>query len=153
MKPRWTTIVMIVSLALNLFLVGAAAGVIALGSKMAQTRPARPAPVLRRALLALPPPQRPPFIVAVRAATRGQRTDVIAARQTRREAWAALAAPTADPAAVKTRLAAARALDSRTRGGVEAAIVDYAARLPARDRIAFAQAMAASVAAPPPANR
>ncbi|HZZ36304.1 MAG TPA: hypothetical protein VFE03_11295, partial [Caulobacteraceae bacterium] len=63
MKGRWTTVVLIVSLALNLFLIGAAVGAIALGSRMAQWRGnMRPVPVLRAAAMALEPTDRRAFL-------------------------------------------------------------------------------------------
>ena len=63
MKGRGLLIALIVSAALNLFLIGAAAGVIALGAHMAHGGPARPGPALHHAAMALSPPHRIAFLL------------------------------------------------------------------------------------------
>src|SRR6185436_16027779 len=88
MKGRGLLIALIVSAALNLFLIGAAAGVIALGAHMAHGGPARPGPALHHAAMALSPPHRIAFFARLREVGRATRPTAQQARRLRWEAWA-----------------------------------------------------------------
>ena len=140
MRAPWLAIGLFVSLALNLFLVGAAAGVIALGLRMAREN-GNPAAALVVATRNLPQPDRRDFrqmLAGERAVTMA---DARRSRDIRANAWGALADPTPDPAAVKARLAESRLIDVGVRQKVEERIVDYVAGLPPSDRALFAAGM------------
>ena len=77
----------------------------------------------------------------LRAQGRSVRGDNQAARRLRVDAWAALGDANLDPTTVKANLAQANAMNSASRAKVEAAIIDFAAPLPAPERAAFGQAI------------
>ncbi|HUZ13399.1 MAG TPA: periplasmic heavy metal sensor [Caulobacteraceae bacterium] len=137
MRGRWLAVGLVASLALNLFLIGAAAGVIALGARMArQNIGARPG-AFARAARALPEPERRDLRLMLRAAWIQIRPVATRSRQLRLAGWDALADPKPDAAAIKARLAQSRQLDASTRAAVEEKLVDYVMALPPHDRAAF----------------
>ena len=146
MKGRWTIILLVASLALNLFLIGAAAGVIALGARIAEASPvARPGPVLRRAAMALTPENRRSFVAVLRESGQAARPTTQQARQLRREAGASVGDTTFDAAAAKAKLGEARTLDQASRARIEDAVIDFAASLPTDERKRFGAAMARAI--------
>ncbi len=153
MKGRWTIVLLIVSLAVNLFLIGAAAGVIALGSRMAHLRAGRPIPVLRAAAASLRPEDRRAFVATLRQGGRAARPTVLQSRALKREVWASVGEATFDPAAAKAKLRQARALDQDTRTTIEDAVIDFIARLPADERARFGAAVTREIPADGPARR
>lgn len=129
---------LIVSIVLNLFLVGAlVAGIISLrsGTRMIN------AGALRIAGAELPMAERRPFRIALRQARRAMRPALLDARAARLEAARLLRRPTIDQAAVIAALDRARADDMAVRAAVERRAVAYAATLPAADRAKLADAM------------
>jgi uncharacterized membrane protein len=149
---RWLFLGLIVSVALNLFLIGAAAGILSMGAHLAQQRPARPGPgggQLWRASRALPPEQARAFRQALRAEALAARPLADAGRRARERAWLTGTGDRFDAATTKTALAAARAADMRTRQRLEEAVVDIAGALPPEQRRAVFRALAA----PPRFNR
>lgn len=140
MRVRWLAIGLFISLALNLFLIGAGAGVIALGLRMAREN-GNPAGALVIATRKLPQPDRREF----RQMLAGERTANLAdagrSRALRIAAWSALADPKPDTAAIKSQLAESRQVDIGVRARVEERIVDYVAALPPSDRGIFATGM------------
>jgi uncharacterized membrane protein len=155
MRPPWLVIGLIASVAINLFLIGAAAGVIALGLRMARESPQRPGALLI-ATAQLPQPDRRNFrqmLVGVRGEIAA---DTAQSRDLRLAAWGALADPNPDVAAIKARLARSRQIDVGARAKVEEKIADYVAALPPAERTIFAAGMRrvltapAGAAAPPP---
>jgi uncharacterized membrane protein len=156
MRPRWLIIALIASLALNLFLVGAGAGVIALGMRMArQAGPARQAGALFWATQGLPQPQRRDMRLMLRDVRDQVKPDTDRSLALRVAAWGALADPKPDPAAIDATLAQSRQIDIGVRTRVEQKIVDYAAHMAPADRASFAagmrQVLGAQRPAPPPA--
>ena len=140
MTARWTPIALIASAALNLFLIGTAVTVIALGVDGIRHRlPQRP--TLRAAALSLPPDQRSRFIALLRAEGESVKGAERRARGLRAATWGMLAAPTFDPVVAKADLARARALNQASRGKVEDGVLDFAAALPPADRARFGEAM------------
>ncbi|MFI4975083.1 MAG: periplasmic heavy metal sensor [Caulobacterales bacterium] len=140
MQGRWLIIGLIASVALNLFLLGTAAGVVALGMRMAQEGRPRPGAFVR-ATRELPPEPRMAMRAMLQQAWSQQAP---AARQSlalRIDAWTALAAPIPDVAAIKQKLEQSRGIDTASRTKVEEAVVNYAAALPADQRAKFAQGM------------
>ena len=140
MTARWTSIALIASAALNLFLLGTAITVIAMGAHRTRHRlPQRTA--LRAAALSLPPEQRSRFIALLRAEGDSIEGAGRQARDLRAAAWGSLAAPSFDPLVAKADLARARALNLTSRGAVEDGVLDFAAGLPAGERAGFGEAM------------
>jgi uncharacterized membrane protein len=151
MRPRWLVIGLIVSVVLNLFLIGAAAGVIALGTRMArENTSARPA-ALYWATQGLPQPDRRQMrqmLVGMRNAARPDAERSLALRVA---AWGRIADPKPDAAAIEQTLAQSRQIDIATRTQVEDRIVAYAIGMPAGDRTILAAGMrrALSPSSPP----
>jgi uncharacterized membrane protein len=143
MRPRWLIVGLVASLALNLFLIGAGDGVIALGQRMSRQAPAPPRPTgaLFWATDDLPQPQRRALRLMLRDLRNQLRADTDRSVALRVAAWSGLADPTPDVAAINQKLAESRQVDIAVRARVEQAIVDYAARMPAADRATFAAGM------------
>ncbi len=150
MRPSRLVIGLIVSVALNLFLIGAGVGVVALGVHMARQNQAARAGALARATRDLPQPDRRNMRMALRADWIAVKPAVEQSRALRLAAWGAIADPKPDVAAIKQQLAQSRALDLANRATVEEKVVDYALTLPPADRKIFADGMR-RVLTPPPA--
>jgi len=155
MRPRWLIIALMASLAVNLFLIGAGAGVIALGQRMARQAPGPPRPTgaLLWATDDLPQPQRRAMRLMLRDVRQQVQADTDRSAALRVAAWRALADPRPDVTAIDQKLAESRQADIAVRARVEQAIIDYALRMPPADRAAFAAGMRRVLAprAPPPA--
>lgn len=146
MSRRTLLIVLVVSLAVNLFLVGAVAGGLVVGQKFRGDRPpmgrgGAPAQPLWRAGEALPPPQAKAYREALRGAGPELRAAMREARAERAQTWKALAAEPFDAAAAKQRLAQIRQREADARGQIEDRIVDYAADLSPADRALLARGL------------
>jgi uncharacterized membrane protein len=131
-------ILLIVSLALNLFLVGAIVGGLVVGQRLRAQRPPPMGPALWAAARDLPKEQRAAYREILRGETRRQ---LRAAREARAEAWSGLTEEPLDADAVRRRLAVARALDSQARGALEDRIVAFAETLSPEDRARFAEGL------------
>ena len=145
MSRKSLLIVLFVSLALNLFLVGALAGGLVVGQRLRAEHPPMmsrggPQP-LWRAGDALPPPQARAYRGALNGEGQEMREAMRAARSARQEAWRSMAAEPFDPVAAKQRLAAIRAQEADARGQVEEGIVDFAAGLSPADRAILAKGL------------
>ncbi|HEY5072498.1 MAG TPA: periplasmic heavy metal sensor [Caulobacteraceae bacterium] len=146
------------SVALNLFLIGAGAGVLGFAAKMAHERPA-PRAAMRAAAASLDGQQRAAFVRMLRQEGRKVRAANAQARALRLQAWEGLNASTFDPEGAKALLARARAINLASRTEVEDATMAFAAGLPAGQRASFGAAVrgaivaAGPVAAPPPAPK
>jgi len=156
MGSRWLMGGLIASLVLNLFLVGAAVGVIVMGRSMAVANAGARPGALFEATATLPQPDRHDFRGMLRQARQAVMPDVNRSRQLRVEAWTSLGDATADASGIKSRLAQSRQLDAGVRAKLEEKIVDYVMRLPMSDRTAFAagmrRALAPPATSPPAAN-
>lgn len=143
MRPRWLIIALVASLAANLFLIGAGAGVIALGQRMARQAPAPPRPTgaLLWATDDLPQPQRRAMRLMLRDLRTQEKADTDRSAALRVAAWSALADPKPDIAAIDQKLAESRQVDIEIRARVEQSIIDYALRMPPADRATFAAGM------------
>jgi uncharacterized membrane protein len=155
MRARWLVIGLVVSVALNLFLIGAGAGVIALGARMAREAAAG-APRSIGLVLAsqgLPQPERRNFRLMLRDVRNEVKADGDHSLALRRDAWGALADPNPDPAAIEQKLQQSRQIDIGVRTHVEQRVVAYAMKMPAPARAIFAAGMR-RVLTPraPPAN-
>ncbi|WP_296651393.1 periplasmic heavy metal sensor [Paraburkholderia sp.] len=151
MNGRSWKALMVGSVLLNVFLLGAIAGgawrwFAARGAtetqvlSQAQTPPA-PRVALRFATSGLTPERQQQFLDALRAARREGRDDARAAREDRREVLDLLAAPQLDRAALDAALAHTREADSALRAKVESGVADYAATLTPDERLKFADGL------------
>jgi uncharacterized membrane protein len=148
MQPRWLVVGLVASLAVNLFLIGAAAGVIALGLRMAHQNALMRPGALVRATRELPQPDRRQFRMMLADEWRSAIPDLERGRVLRTNAWAALADAKPDGAAIKAGLAQSRQIDVSLWAKVEERVVDYALALPQSDRAIFAQGMRRALTEP-----
>ena len=136
-----TRLLLIASLALNLFLAGLIGSALLLDRKP-EKEPHRHG---RRSFWAaaeqLDPAQRDAFRQVLRQKAEEARPRLQALRQARRDAAAAMAAEPYDPEAVRLALARARTEELALRGGVEEAVVSFAATLDQEDRAVLGQAL------------
>ncbi|HEY3797043.1 MAG TPA: periplasmic heavy metal sensor [Caulobacteraceae bacterium] len=148
MRPRWLMIGLVASIALNLFLIGAGAGIVALGLRIARENAgARPA-VLFWAAQPMSPPARRETRRLVLGLRDQVRPDVERSRSLKVQAWSALGEAKPDGAAIKQTLARSRQIDVAIRTRVEAAVVDQVLALPPPDRAAYASAISRELGAP-----
>jgi uncharacterized membrane protein len=140
---------------LNVFLIGAGAGVVWLGMRMAHENAAARAGALVRASSDLPQPDRRNLRLMLRQAWRDVKAPGEQSRTLRIDAWGSLADPAANVVQIKQKLAQSRQIDLADRTSVEEKLVDYVAALPPADRKLFAAGMlrvlAPPKATPPPA--
>jgi uncharacterized membrane protein len=138
MRVGRTLIALIVSLALNLFLISAGATAYLL----IRHAPARAVGVgLRRAVTALSPPDRRAFVAVLRVNGARVRPDNRRARALRDGAWGGLADGSETAAVIKQQLAEARAINQTSRTTVENAVVDFGLGLDPAGRNALGQAL------------
>jgi uncharacterized membrane protein len=149
MTDRNLRFALIVSLAVNIFLVGGAAGALgfwvlrpkaqiaepSVRSGPARAQPARRA--LRFAADELAPAQRQQFRMALRQAWRDSAPAARRAREQRVALADLLAQPSPDRAKVDAAMAGARQADLAVRARVELAVADFAAGLSPEDRAVF----------------
>ena len=148
MTTRRLSAALIVSVALNLFLIAAAVTLIALDAHRIRHRlPQRP--TLRAAALSLASDQRDRFVALLGAEGESVQGANRQARALRAAAWGSLATPRFDPLVAKADLARARALNEASRATVEDGVLDFAAALPAVQRARFGAAMRR----PPPSQK
>lgn len=146
-SPRALTIALIISGALNLFLIGGISGAAYMRQKIAREAPpaqqvAAPRPPLWSAGRDLPTEHRQGLRQAMREANQKNQANVRQARAERRAVWDALPGETFDAAEASRHLAAARALDQQSRTEVDEALIGYAATLPQAERAALAEGLA-----------
>ncbi len=128
---RFWKVLLGVSLVLNLFMIGAVAGVLILRHQ-AQTR--RGGDPVFSAADGLPPAQRDAFRAMVAARLAAIRPNLHDARLARRDAMMRIAAVPFDRAAAGADLARGRADDAAARGQLEDGILDFAGALPPDQR-------------------
>ena len=146
-----TRLLLIASLALNLFLAGLIGTALVLDRGPAARDPA-PAPTAERAgprgprgmwaaADRLPPEKAEALRQVLRQAAEEGRPRVARLRQARRDAVAAMVREPYDPAAVREALARARTEELAARGGFDEAVTAYAARLEPQERAVIAEAL------------
>lgn len=145
MSRKSLFVILFVSLALNLFLIGTVAGGLVVGQRL---RAAHPPPVARggqpalwRAADALPPEKASAYRAALRSGGLQMRDAMRHARASRQEAWSGLADEPFDAVAAKQRLAAIRAQEAQARGLVDDRVVDFAAQLSPAERAVLAKGL------------
>jgi uncharacterized membrane protein len=139
---RW---VLVASVVLNVFLVGALAGgavqwFAAHGRHEAAEAPAQPR-ALRFAASGLSPERQKEFVEALRRARREGREYGREAREARQEVLDIVAAPQFDRAALDAALARTRNADVALRTQVEQGVADFAATLTPDERARFAEGL------------
>lgn len=146
MSRKTLAILLFVSLALNVFMVGAVVGGLVVGQKFRADRPAmaRGGQPLWAAANTLPPEQRRAYRKLLRGEAGEVRDGMREARAARAQAWRQLGAEPFDPAATRASLGVARAREAQVRADVEGRIVDFAAGLPSAERARLAQGLADS---------
>jgi len=145
MNRIWVKILLGVSLVLNLFVIGAVAGVLII-RQQALARGGGGDPLMSAAD-ALPPEQRGAFRAMIGPMLGSLRPDLRDARRARHDAMARFQVQPFDRAAASADFARARADDAAARGRVEEALLDFAAKLPPDRRAAFAKGLTRSAVA------
>lgn len=147
MSGRRLVIALLVSLAVNLFLIGLGVGAWALGPRLMQLTPVvvqgagRPALPLWAVARSLSPQYRPAFNAVLRKALLGTAGDIRKARAIKRAAFDAMAGDTFDPVKTTADLDRARALEFGARQRIEHDILVHAATLPPEERANLGEAM------------
>ena len=134
---RWPTILLIVSLVLNVFLAGAIAG----GIWHWKNQPEERNGWRRHVADALPPAQARAFHQAMKDTVRASRPAVIEGRSARAEAVRLLAEPVYDGPALLRQFDRARAADNILRMNIERRVTAFASALPQDQRQRLAKAL------------
>lgn len=138
MGGRGLVIALLISVALNLFLISAGVSIYLFGMPgVTRTQNAG----LGRATKMLPEADRKPFVTMLRADGVKVRPDNRRARALREQAWTALATGSETGDVIKQQLAQARSLNQASRTFVEDAVVDYGLALDPAGRQALGQAL------------
>lgn len=151
MKGRWLLVGLVVSLALNLFLVGLGVGALVFGKgRPGEGPPAAGQDGPRRGPLwmasrGLSEQHRPAYRRVVVEATLATREDLREARRLKRRGIEAMAAERYDPEAAAADLEKARALEFKARSRIEHDIARFAATLPPAERAALSEALGAAM--------
>lgn len=143
-------VLLFVSLALNLFILGAAAGVTVLADAFHPKPPQAP---MMAAAAVLPEAQRDAYRESLSDAAAAARPKLRQARRLRHDAWLRLGADPFDAAGVLADLDRARTLQSEAQDEIDKNIVDLAAKMPAAQRGKIGAALAQPAGqrgAPPP---
>jgi uncharacterized membrane protein len=141
MSDRGLKIALGVSLVANVFVIGGVVGAIYMRGHSPFAMHGPPGNPLGRAAEMLNPNDRDAFHQTLRAQIQTVRPIQQDSHEARRQAMDDLAAPTFDRAATGALMARARADDEKARGLMEDAILDFAAKLPADERMALAKGM------------
>lgn len=144
MNRRGLLIALIVSLAVNLFAIGAVVGAIVLGPRLHGPGVRPGGPPFWSAAAELPPERRAAYRQALMGEAGEVRDAMRAARQARREAWLSLGDPAFSPGDATARLERARTLEMQARSAVERRIVDFAVTLSPEERARLAKGLAKS---------
>jgi uncharacterized membrane protein len=152
-RPR--PILLVVSLALNLFLIGTVVGGLVVGQRLRAMRPPpeRGGPALWAAARGLSPAHRDAYREVLRGEGGEVRSKLRAAREARMQAWKTLGQEPFDAGAVRQRLAAARTQDTAARQELEDRLVAFAASLPADERVKLAEGLSQPGPHRPPRDR
>jgi uncharacterized membrane protein len=142
MRERTHRIVLVISLVLNLFALGAAGGAAVMWLSIRQAPVAAAQHPLQAAADALSPADRDRFRAALRDTLRDARPIQQTARENRLKAADLFVQPTFDADAVNAALARARDADLMLRTRLEGALVNVAKGFPQSERMTLAQALA-----------
>jgi uncharacterized membrane protein len=140
MSQRALILALLASAALNVFAIGAAVGVFASGA-LGPGHGGPPPNPLRAAAARLPAADREGLTQLMEDQLQTSGPLLLDARQARHQARGLMQANPFDPVATKAALARARADETKVRGDLEAAVVDFAARLSPQERAVLAEGM------------
>ena len=142
MRPRTLAILLGLSLVLNVFVIGAVAGLF-FGQTfgLPTANPQRANPVMAAASQ-LNPVDRDTFRALMQDEVQREGPTALDARQARRQAAELMRAPTFDRTAAGVALDRARGDDMQVRQAVENAMLDFAAKLDQHDRTLLAEGLA-----------
>ena len=148
MSRRSLLILLFLSLALNLFIVGAGVGAYLLGGHLPGRGrlPTGGGPPMFAAAQALPSQEADAYRDTLSIEANAVRPTMRKARLLRHDAWLKLGADPLDSAAIVADLDRARSLQAQAQSEMDHKIVDFAAHLPAVDRAKFGEALSQ----PPP---
>lgn len=138
MTPRSLKIALAVSVALNLFAIGLAAGGVIVGAKLADERRSPRHVTFVQALQSIEPETRDNVHDSMRALALSARPDFQESREARRQAIALARAETFDRESVDALLARSRAAEMRGRTRMETGTVEILSTLEADDRAQLA---------------
>jgi len=137
---RRLKILLIVSLAINIFLLGAGITTAVLGARMIHDRMESRGPMMLRASRALPDDEREMLRRMMRERAMIAAPTLRAAREARREAARLIAEPAYDPKAVAAAMARARENESKARALIDEGVVAFLPSLTPERRAALARA-------------
>jgi len=141
MSRRGLWIALIVSLAVNLFVLGGLAGAALIGFPEREPPPQAGPPRLAALGEALTPAQREAWRSTIRQAAESTGPKIHEARTLRREAWKTVAHDPVDTQAALRALNASRTLELQARSEMDRAVVGFAATLPIEERRKLADAL------------
>ncbi|WP_293901559.1 periplasmic heavy metal sensor [Phenylobacterium sp.] len=145
--PRWLLpAALFVSMALNVFVVGAFVGVHLAGGKLpAQAAQPRPRNPVAAAVRELTPDEQAAWRAQMPSFAQTYGPKVREARQLVRQSMLGFGDPAFDPTATLANLQRARAVEQASRAELDRRLVTFAATLPAADRARFGEALARPV--------
>lgn len=149
MNNKIIPIALAVSLTVNVFVAGAVVGALGQHARIDPQRPGPGGNPLMRAADQLPEPVRMAYRQQLRAQAQAAQPLAQVARAARLEAAQVFAQPSFDKAAAVAALAKSRAAETAVREKLEAAVVDFAAGLPADQR----RQLGAALGQPPRGGR
>lgn len=144
MKDRRLQILLICSLAFNVFAIGGVIGAAIVWQRAEVRQPLQGtgrAARLREAAMNLSPEYRRELRSTLRETVRELRPQTVAARAARLEAQRLLTESTLDPDALRAAMQRARDADTAIRVAIESGLIDFAAALPQEERLQLAQAL------------
>ena len=142
MSQRGLTVALIISLVVNVFVIGAVVGAFGMRARMIEQRQRPPmGNSLMRVSEAMPEELRARYIARMRAEGQNNRAKMQEAREARAEAARALSAPQYDPKAAADALARAREAEMATRASLENAVVDFSRNLDQEQRRLIAKTL------------
>lgn len=142
MSQRTLTIALVVSLVVNVFVIGAVVGAFGMRHRMEEQRmrPPRGNPIMR-VTERMPEDLRARYVARMRAEGQNNRAKMQEARDARREAIAAMTAEPYDAAAASAALARARESETAMRASLENAVVDFSRNLDQEQRRVIAESL------------
>lgn len=142
MSRRGLVIALIVSLAVNLFVLGGLAGAALMGFPLLHRPPPQPGPPRLAALgAALTPEQRQAWQATIRQSAQNAGPKLREARMLRDQAWRTMSSDTVDTQAVLAALSQSRGLEFQARSEMDRAVVGFTATLPVDERRKLAEAL------------
>ena len=141
MSQRTLSIALIVSLVVNVFVIGAVIGAFGMRMRYEEQRREPPRAPLMRMSEQLPEDVRNRYMAVMRAQGQANRPKMEQVRQARADAMKAFAAEPYDPKAAADALARARALEMETRAAVETTVVEFAKELKPEERKIIGQSL------------